>query len=274
MAKREQWETDETDGLKREIVHHWVEDKHARLRNYVGSSREARKKFSGNCTYIDLFCSAGRARILETGEVVDGSALSAAKVAAEKYPFGQLHIGDKERTHVEAHAARLQRAGFNNVSTYVGCAEETVLQVGEKLNKFGLHLALLDPYNLEALPFSVIATLGAYSRMDLLIHVSSQDLQREAFGKQNFDRLDRFAPGWREHVDLNQRQEIARRQFLEFWKSKIRGLGYTELRDTMEDVRGDKNQPLYWLFFASKHQLGQDLWDKIRNISPQTRLAL
>lgn len=273
MVKREQWEIDEGDGLKREIVHHWIEAKHARLRKYVDISRAARNKFAGNCTYIDLFCSVGRARIMETGEIVDGSALVAARAAAEKHPFGQIHIGDLEEAHLDAHATRLAAAGFNNVFKYPGPAEVTVREVASKLNKYGLHLAFLDPYNLESLPFSVIATLGAYSRMDLLIHVSSQDLQREAFGKQNFDRLDRFAPGWREHVDLNQRGDICRRQFLEFWRAKIRDLGYS-VHDTMEDVRGDKNQPLYWLFFASKHERGDEFWQKIRNISPQTRLLL
>lgn len=271
MGKREQWETDPDDGLKREIVHHWVEEKHARLRKFVDISWGVRRRFEGNCTYIDLFCSVGRARVLETGVIVDGSALAAAKTAAARLPFREIHIGDLEPDHVEAHAARLSQAGFSNVVTYIGPAEETVLQLAPKLNKKALHLALLDPYNLEALPFSVIATLGSYKCMDLLIHVSAQDLQREAFGKKNFARLDRFAPGWRDHVDLTQRCDIYRQQFLGYWRDKIRALGYP-VYDTMEDVRGDKNQPLYWLFFASKHPKGQEFWDKIRNISPQTRL--
>ena len=60
----------------------------------------------------------------------------------------------------------------------VGSAEDTVVRIVKKLNPYGLHFAFLDPFNLEDLPFSVIKALSGLKRIDLLIHVSAQDLQR------------------------------------------------------------------------------------------------
>jgi three-Cys-motif partner protein len=271
LARREQWDTDPSDGLKRELVHHWVKEKHQRLQRYVSISRQARRKFNGNATYIDLYCGTGRASVIESGEVVDGGALVAAKEAAKLAPFGQIHIGDASAEHVHACHARLTAAGFTGVSTYAGTAEQTVRDVAARLSPYGLHLAFLDPYNLAALPFTVLQSLGSFSRMDLLIHMSLQDLQREAFGKKAYWRLDAFAPGWRDHVDLSAKQELQRREFLQYWLGKITSLGYN-VRDTSERVSGDRNQPLYLLVFASKSPIADALWEKIRNIHPQGRL--
>lgn len=74
------YETDE-DGLPREIVGRWVEDKHARLQKYIGISRAVRKKFIGpgkaGATYIELYCGPGRVRVEGSPEVLPGSPLVA-----------------------------------------------------------------------------------------------------------------------------------------------------------------------------------------------------
>ncbi|WP_079605387.1 hypothetical protein [Bradyrhizobium erythrophlei] len=64
---------------------------------------------------------------------------------------------------------------------------------------------LSSQLNLAQLPFSIIEKMLRVKRMDMIIHVSLQDLQR------NLDKhsrvggtLDIFAPGWREAVDVNQ----------------------------------------------------------------------
>lgn len=270
MAKREMYDIDEADKLKREIVRPWIAEKHRRLEHFVDISRAARAKYSGNTTYIDLYCATGRARIEDTGEIVHGSAIIAAQ-AAGRVPFGQIHIGDLDPDHVDCCRTRLVANGFNNVHTYVGPADQTALAVADRLNPHGLHLALLDPYNLESLPFSVIAALGRHKRMDLLIHVSAMDLQRDAVGKREYHKLDAFAPGWRDHVDTNQRQDIVRQELLAYWRVLLGRLGY-HAKDHMEWVRGGRNQPLYWLAFASKHPIADKFWNAIRNISPQARL--
>jgi hypothetical protein len=46
------------------------------------------------------------------------------------------------------------------------------------INLYGLHLAFIDPFNLAQLPFSIIERMLRVQRMDMIIHVSLQDLQR------------------------------------------------------------------------------------------------
>lgn len=66
-----------------------------------------------------------------------------------------------------------------------------------------MHLALLDPFRLGELPFSVIESLARVKRMDLLNHASARDLTRDLHNYVRTDgpkHLHRFAPRWRDHV--------------------------------------------------------------------------
>jgi three-Cys-motif partner protein len=267
------WELDDHDGLKREIVHDWTLEKHSRLRAYVSISRQTRLKYARNApAYIDLYCGTGRARVEETGEIIDGGALVATKEAGKQAAFGQVHIGDLAGENVQVCETRLLAAEVTRVIPHTGPAEQTAKAVAAQLNPFGLHLAFLDPYSLAALPFTVIETLGVFRRMDLLIHVSEMDLQRDAIGKMEYDKLDVFAPGWHNVVDVAQRPNIVKRQILDHWLSKVRDLGYSVRDTSIERVTGGNNQPLYWLVFASKNSIADEFWDKIRNVHPQGRL--
>src|SRR5581483_2233200 len=183
------------DGLPLDDVGPWVKDKHERLRQYIDITREVRRKFvqgSGGATYIDLYCGSGRSFIRDTGEIADGSPLVAAKCAREGgVPFTEIHIADASMNCCRAAETRLGAAGFVATAT-VGPAEETVVRVVERLNPSGLHFAFLDPFNLQDLPFYVVKTLSKLKRVDLLIHVSAQDLQRNlhSYIRQGDTRLE------------------------------------------------------------------------------------
>ena len=77
-------------------VGEWALQKHDYLKRYIEVSRATRGKFlngnrPGGATYIDLFCGAGRSRIKNTGELVDGSAIVAWKASvAGKSPFSKI----------------------------------------------------------------------------------------------------------------------------------------------------------------------------------------
>jgi len=109
----------------------------------------------------------------------------------------------------------------------VGAVEQTAKQVVKCLNPYGLHFVFLDPFNLQALPFSVIEAFARLERVDMLIHVSAQDLQRNLgrYIQPGDSRLDNFAPGWRQAVSLNQSQRAIRAAILSHWASKITALG-------------------------------------------------
>ena len=140
------------------------------------------------------------------------------------------------------------------------------------INPYGLHLAFLDPFNLAQLPFSIIERMLRVQRMDMIIHVSLQDLQR------NLDKysrvggtLDIFAPGWRDAVDVNQSMAALRAALIEYWLKTIRSLG-THPATGIPLIVGEKNQRLYWLVFLSSNPLGQKLWNDVQNLSGQGSL--
>jgi three-Cys-motif partner protein len=107
--------------------------------------------------------------------------------------------------------------------------------------------------------------------MDVLIHVSAQDLQRNLHNylKSGDTRLERFAPGWRDAVDTNRSQQGVRAAILEYWSGKIEKLGLPPAKHA-ELISGvSHNQRLYWLVLAARHELARNLWDKIRSVTRQ-----
>lgn len=268
----------DSDGLPLDEVGPWVEDKHDRLRKYVDISRATRRKWiegSSRCaTYVDLFCGAGRALIRDTDEKVDGSPLIAFKSARHGgVPFSEIHLADAAEDKCSAATQRIGSAGGSAIS-YVGTADQTAPQIVERLNRYGLHFVFLDPYNLQDLPFSVIKAFSGLKYIDMLIHVSAQDLQRnlDVYATLDDGPLDRFAPGWRKAVDLKQGKQATRAAFIAYWASQIEALGLPPAEHA-ELVSGPtKNQRLYWLVFVSRSDFAKKLWDKIRNLSGQGEL--
>lgn len=270
--KEDRYEVDPFDSLRTEPVGNWVHDKHLRLRHYIDISRAARRKFRGNSTFIDLYCGPGRSRIKGTNSFHPGSAIAGAQEAANKVPFGDIHIADLDEVNVDHCLRRFEREQLGPVRSYIGRAEDTSKEIASRLSRSGLHFAFLDPYNVQSLPFSVIENLATLERMDMLIHVSTMDLQRNVKRLMKNGDLDLFAPGWRENVDPALRNDIALISVFHHWCNLIQGLGYKDVRHHVEKVRGDKNQPLYWLVLASRSDVGNEFWAKVRNVTPQQRL--
>lgn len=265
------------DGLPAEEVGAWAIEKHKFLKRYLDISRATRQKFLGDgnagATYIDLFCSTGRARIRETGAWIDGSAVSAWKISQEGCaPFSKILVADIDQTRREACVERLRRAGAP-IRELKGSAIEAAKETLTSIDQYGLHFAFLDPYNLGELDFSIIQTLLRLKRIDMLIHVSVMDLQRNL--ERNVASIggafDRFAPGWRGVVDLNASQSDIRRLVFEYWRDQIAKLGASTAPD-VKLITGEKNQRLYWLLLAAKHQLARKFWTVASNVDRQGQL--
>ena len=124
------------------------------------------------------------------------------------------------------------------------------------VNPNGLHFAFLDPYNLEGLSFDIIRKLSKL-KVDMLIHVSVQDLQRnlDDYSRPG-DVLDTFAPGWSKHVDPNQAINSFRAALMEYWLDEIGKLGTMPAKG-VELIVGSKGQRLYWLVFVSGTIMGE-----------------
>jgi three-Cys-motif partner protein len=271
MARQaaDRYETDEFDGMRTELVGPWSREKHDRLRKYVDITRKTRAKFAqSGSTYLDLYCGPGRAKIRGQADAVDGSTVLAAREAAKEAPFKELHIADMDAGNVACCELRLRSvATTETIFTYQGKAEQTAKEIVQRLHPNGLHLAFLDPYSLKALPFEVIETLAGLKRMDMIIHVSEMDLNRNIRSYRDNGVLESFCPGCVQVIDWRQKDEIVRREVFLHWKSKLEALGYHV--GGAERVTGDKNQPFYWLVSVSRHDLGKKFWDEIRHVEPQ-----
>lgn len=264
------------DGQPLDEVGPWAKEKHERLRKYINITRATRRKWlngPGGATFIDLYCGAGRAIIRDTQEEIDGSPLVAFKTARDVgVPFSEIHIADSSEERCRAAQQRLAKAG-GFAKAEIGNAKETVIRIARKLNPYGLHFAFLDPYNLEALPFSVIEALAKFRHIDILIHISAHDLQRnlDTYSMASDGPLDRFAPGWRTVVSRNQSQPATRAAYIAYWRREMEKLGFAPARYVL--VSGPtKNQRLYWLVMVSHHKLAQKFWDEIRNVTGQGEL--
>jgi three-Cys-motif partner protein len=258
------------DGLIVDGVGPWAREKHLRLSRYVDLAKGARAKFAqprgtGGASYVELFSGPGRSLIEGTSEYIDGSPLVAYRAAhASGVRFSEIHLNDIDGEKAAALDARIRSAGGAAV-VHNGPAAVVIDSVIDAINPAGLHFAFLDPYNLEYLSFDIIEKLSRFRHMDMLVHVSVQDLQR------NLDRysvqggvFDKFAPGWRTKVNPNQAIAPFRAALLDYWLGEIRKLG-TMPAEGMELIVGSKNQRLYWLMFVAAHELAQKLWGAVRD---------
>lgn len=255
------------DGLLAGEVGVWVKQKHNFLQRYLDISRATRQKYVGpknaGATYIDLFCATGRAKIKGTSEWVDGSPVSAWKISvAGGAKFSEMIIADLDDNARSACAERLKKLGAP-VREISGSALDAVKMLPSILNPYGLHFAFIDPYSLGALNFEIIRSLSTLKRIDMMIHVSAMDLQRNLDKNVGFDdsSYDEFAPGWREKVNLVSSQSAIRTAVINYWRESVAALG-TLPTPQMKLITGSKNQPLYWLLIAAKHSLAQSFWEK------------
>jgi three-Cys-motif partner protein len=253
---------DPVDGLPAMVVGRWVtEEKHQIIRRYIDASWGARQKFTSQRTYIDLFAGTGRVNIKHTQSFQDGGPLAAWHIAQQKRgAFSDFFIADANAEYLAACDARLRRHDAP-LQSKVGCAHETVDWVLPQLKKGGLHLALLDPFNAGNLHFSIIEKLAAMPAMDIVVHLSTGDIQRNIANglEAAHSPLDRFAPGWRDVVRKLSSKHAMRDAFIGHWKDLVSRAGM-RVCDTMYPVRNSKESTMYWLCLIARHPLADKLW--------------
>ncbi|MDR5835132.1 three-Cys-motif partner protein TcmP [Caballeronia sp. LZ034LL] len=262
MKHDEEVVLDPADGLPVMQVGPWSEEKHVALSRYVDAARKARAKWA-YASFIDLFSGPGRVLNRESGVISDGGVLSAWRMSARGgAPFNEIFIADTNAESVEACSARLREAGAK-VQAYVGSACKTVDLVLAKLPR-GLHFAFLDPFSIEHLDFEIILKLAARPNIDILIHFSVMDVQRNIgvdFNLAN-SRLDAAAPGWRNNLRL---KEVPKRRqvivYLEYWESLVTDLAKMQVAQSKPLFVNMHRGPLYRLIHLSRHPLALKLWN-------------
>ena len=172
-----------------------------------------------------MFCGPGRSLIRGTTQYIDGSPIAAFKKGSAK-PFTSINISDGNPELMQAAETRLKALGAP-VHATSGPASAALPQIVKRLPQSGLHLAFLDPHNLGTLSFDLFEQLAKLKNVDIILHVSLYDLQRNAdrYTSEAHDEFDRFAPGWRDHVGTDMNQETLRGAIIKFWSDKVMELG-------------------------------------------------
>jgi three-Cys-motif partner protein len=255
----------DSDRLLVETVGPWARDKLKIVTDYVHASGGARQSYlRTGAAYIDVFCGPGRSKIRTTGQFIDGSPVAAfQKGKSSPAPFTSIHISDADDELLSSCEKRLIDLGAP-VRTVKGPATIAMPAIVRELDPSGLHFAFLDPHNLGTLSFDLFESLANLKRIDIIVHVSLSDLQRnvDRYTSQAHDQFDRFAPGWRDHIGTDMNQERLRAEILKFWSKKVTGLGLPQAKHC-ELIKGTGNQRLYWLMFLARHNLAHSLWSKI-----------
>ena len=251
------------DGLWVENVGPWAKEKLKILTDYVQICSGTRKKYTHR-GFIDVFSGPGKSKIRTTSnELIDGSPVAAFKQAQVAIPFSQIYISDADGELLMSATHRLKLLGAP-VIPIDGPASVALPSIVKTINPHGLHLALLDPHNLGTLSFDLFEALAKLKHIDVIVHVSLGDLQRnvDRYTSEDYKQFDRFAPGWRERVRTDVNQASLRAAILEYWTDKVAGLGLPRAKHC-ELIRGTQSQRLYWLMLLAKHELAHRFWTKI-----------
>ena len=262
------------DGLLVERVGPWAVKKLELLTDYVFASGAARQGYERTGTaLIDPFCASGRSYLRNNSKFIDGSPVAAFKRSLESLGrFTSINISDDDPELLDAATKRLARLGAP-VRPVPGPASEAMPRIVASLNRQGLHLAFLDPYNLASLSFDLFQELAKLKRIDVIAHVSVSDLRRNAdrYAEEAYDQFDKFAPGWRNKVSKDMATQPLRAAIMQYWSDEVTALGLPQARHK-ELIRGDQGQHLYWLILLSRHPLAHDLWQKISSAAEQPSL--
>ena len=276
----------EIDGLPARKSGEWVKEKLFYVQRYIDTFEIAmRGKSWRQRNYIDLFSGPGKCIIRGTDEYILGSPLLALNT---QYPFTNYYFCDLEQQNIDYLKERISKSSVPQeyIHWLVGDANTRVKDVVQNIEQADkifikgvgscLNLALLDPEGLE-LEWSTIESLGKMKTMDLIIHYSQNGLTRniDKYFNTNEDTvIDRFF-GDREWRNVYKNALVKRetvgihRMLMDYFKSKLGKMGYVVINDQQQTVREplirntEKNAPLYRLIFASKHPLGNKIWNEV-----------
>ena len=259
------------DNLPVQCVGQWATDKHFYLQKYVEATRAVRARYlepegarpAGGAAFVDLFAGPGRARVRETGEIIDGSPLVA--LGHDEAPF--THVILCELLEVNAQTLTQRTAQHRHrTSIIVGDCNEVIDEVIAKIPPHGLNIALVDPFNLQPLCFDTLARLASVKRMDLVVHFPTNTIKRSLHADGTKALLDRFlgTTSWRDLVTLP--DEVVR--LIEVLREQLGSLGYGTDAVRALPVRNTQNVVMYHLVFASKHDRGDKIWNSIARGSP------
>jgi three-Cys-motif partner protein len=266
------------DGLPMRDAGAWAAVKLDYLQRYIDIFATAMSRKWDYLNYIDLMAGPGKNIIKTSKEVLLGSPLRALMT---KQPFTNFYFVEKSAQDAETLRLRIASSPYaTRCRILTGDCNELVSTIVAdllKTERSALNLAFLDPEGIE-LHWTTVAQLASVRRMDLIINYSEgglNRLMRKAYRSQQESGLDLFfgTPKWRQLFDDVERGRVQpfalRRNLIDLYRDNLRTLGYRdvvrgdEVLQTEPLMRNTRRAPLYRLLFASKHDRGNEFWQKV-----------
>jgi three-Cys-motif partner protein len=233
--------------------------------------------------YIDLFSGSGYSRIRGSKDILMGSPLLATQIPD---PFDRYIFCEENSELLNALHARVNRHAPGVKAEYVvGDVDQTIETVRDLIPRGTaghkvLSFCFADPFSVR-LRFATIRALAKERFIDFLILLAlgmDANLNLSTYLDQEHGRIDEFLenPAWRtDWADAERRGE----RFIPFlalqYSRAMKRLDYLPASlENMFQVRSDqKNLPLYYLAFFSRHKKGYDFWKEVlKYATPQIDL--
>ncbi len=261
----------EDDGLYIPEVGLWADQKYKLVGGYCEIFTTGMKNLWDELIYVDLFAGAGYARIKDTNKIRMSSALISMSV---NHKFSKYILCEEDekcftalRTRVEMHYPDL------NVEFIKGDSNGNINEIIKAIPKHTtekkvLRFCFVDPFSLN-LKFTTIKKLANVGKIDFLILLALyMDANRNLFNyiSENSTKVDDFIDdtSWREPFKSG---KLPSKDFSKFIADKydhnMRRLGYIEPVKKHLIRIDDIRVPLYYLAFYSKHERGNDFYQKV-----------
>jgi three-Cys-motif partner protein len=252
----------------------WAKDKHLYVAKYIEATQAVRKKYlspigQGGAAYIDLFGGPGMALVRESEELIFGSPLVALE--HREAPFTKLIFCDIDEENVNTLRARTDR-DRDRVEIIHGNCNEVAKQVLALVPEYGLNIALIDPFAPSALDWATLEKLGERRRMDFIVNFHTGAIKRNLRKPSYHAVIDRVVgdTSWRDVV--GQTRDVIK--LIDFMKARLERLGYQNETANSYAIRNGKRALMYHLIYATKHPLGNKIWDSIGRNEPGGQRSL
>jgi three-Cys-motif partner protein len=258
------WEdgTSKDDGLPIRNSGIWIDKKHKPLVYYSEIFNQAMKDKPSweHRIYLELFAGPGRCFVRETRAEVPGSPLQALETNYTKFIFVEM-----SKYAAEALAERI--AGHPkapNIEIWCGDCNQAIENI--EFPPHSLTLAFIDPTRIGQAPFRLIATLATKARSDILANIPiGTDIKRNL---HNYVKETGTDAALTHYLGTNEWKKLPSNSpsnfskgFLKLYEKQLNSVGYGFVGN-LQQVVTPSNVPLYYLLFASKHQLGEKFWNE------------
>jgi len=265
-------------------VRKWSLEKYRLVGGFCDIFTTGMKNLWNQLVYIDLYAGAGFAKIKETGKVYKSSSLIALSLPI---PFTKYIFCEKDPYCFSALKSRIAR-DFSGINITL-INKDSNLAINDVLSAippFGINntqlpFCFVDPYSLD-FDFNTIRTIGNKRLMDFLIlQALHMDANRNLikYLKEKNDKIACYLgmDKWREDFKLDYKGYS--NNFVKFlaeqYQKQMVNMGYLNERNMHQIRSNERNLPLYYLSFYSKHPRGLQFFKEVeKRTTAQLRLEI